>query len=95
MRISTERTQAIQRSTYRLQTSATQASTTTFPNRVSANDNVLAYGQTVTPPKGRYFSIHMLAAAESAIATGSVNATYSDGSVTSGPVLVDPYWDWP
>ena len=67
-----------------------------FPQyRASGNDNVLAYGQIIKPPKGRYFSIHMLAAAESAIATGSLNATYSDGSVTSGPVLVDPYWDWP
>jgi alpha-L-fucosidase len=37
----------------------------------------------------------MLAAAETAIATGFINATYSDGSTTSGPVLVDPFWDWP
>ena len=61
----------------------------------SGNDNVLAQGQTLRPPKGRYFSVHMLAAAEAAIATGFVNATYSDGTTTSGPVLVDPFWDWP
>lgn len=47
------------------------------------------------PPQGRYFSVHMLAAAETAIATGFVNATYSDNTTTSGPVLVDPFWDWP
>jgi alpha-L-fucosidase len=49
----------------------------------------------VKPSQGRYFSVHMLAAAETAIATGFINATYSDGSTTSGPVLVDPFWDWP
>ena len=67
-----------------------------FPQyKASGDDNVLAQGQTITPPKGRYFSIHMLAASETAIATGFVNATYSDNTVTSGPVLVDPWWDWP
>lgn len=66
-----------------------------FPQyKQSGDDNVLAQGQKITPPKGRYFSIHMLAAAETAIATGFVNATYSDDSTTSGPVLVDPFWDW-
>ena len=67
-----------------------------FPQyKKSGDDNVLAQGQTLTPPKGRYFSVHMLAAAETAIATGSVNATYSDNTTTTGPVLVDPFWDWP
>jgi len=67
-----------------------------FPQyKQSGNDNVLAEGQTLTPPKGRYFSVQMLAAAESAIATGFVNATYADGTTTSGPLLVDPFWDWP
>ncbi|KAI1852699.1 hypothetical protein JX266_002240 [Neoarthrinium moseri] len=61
----------------------------------SGNDNVLAQGQKLSPPKGRYFSVHLLAAAETAIATGFVNATYTDGSTTSGPVLVDPFWNWP
>ena len=36
-----------------------------------------------------------MAAAEQAIATGFVNATYNDNTTTSGPVLVDPFWDWP
>ncbi|KAK5744937.1 hypothetical protein LTR17_001688 [Elasticomyces elasticus] len=67
-----------------------------FPQyKASGNDNVLAQGQTLTPPRGRYFSIHMLAAAETAIATAFVNATYADNSTTSGPIIVDPFWDWP
>ncbi|KAK3700557.1 hypothetical protein LTR37_015885 [Vermiconidia calcicola] len=67
-----------------------------FPQyKESGDDNVLAQGQTIQPPKGRYFSVHMLAAAETAIATGFVNATFSDGTTTSSPVLVDPFWDWP
>lgn len=61
----------------------------------NGNDNVLAEGQTLNVTSGRYIGVHMLAAAESAIATGSVSATYSDGSTTSGAVLVDPFWAWP
>ncbi|KJY00675.1 alpha-l-fucosidase like protein [Zymoseptoria brevis] len=59
------------------------------------NDNVLAQGQTITPPKGRYFSVHMLVAAERAVATGFINATYADGTTSSGSILVDPFWDFP
>ena len=67
-----------------------------FPQyKDSGDDNVLAQGQSLTPPMGRYFSVHMLAAAETAIATGFVNVTYSDNTTASGPVLVDPFWDWP
>lgn len=67
-----------------------------FPQyQKTGNDNVLAQGQILKPKQGRYFSVHMLTAAETAIATGFVNATYSDGTTTSGPVLVDPFWDWP
>lgn len=67
-----------------------------FPQyKDSGNDNVLAQGQMLNPEQGRYFSVHMLAAAETAIATGFVNATYSDGSTSSSPILVDPFWDWP
>lgn len=61
----------------------------------NGSDNVLAQGQDLNVSSGRYVGVHMLAAAESAIATGYVNATYADGSTTSGPVLVDPFWDWP
>ena len=68
-----------------------------FPQYQPGNgsDNVLAQGQMLDVPKGRYIGVHMLAAAESAIATGFVNATYGDGSTSSGQVLVDPFWDWP
>lgn len=67
-----------------------------FPQyRQSGDDNVLAQGQVVTPQKGRYFSIHMLAAAETAIATGDIITTYSDNTTTTAPILVDPFWAWP
>lgn len=59
------------------------------------NDNVLAQGQALDVAPGRYVGVHLLAAAESAIATGFVNASYADGTTTSVPVLVDPFWDWP
>jgi alpha-L-fucosidase len=66
-----------------------------FPQyKDSGNDNVLAQGQVVTPPEGRYSSISMLVAAESAVATGYVNVTYTDNTTTSGPILVDPFWSW-
>lgn len=67
-----------------------------FPQyKATGNDNVLAQGQIITPPQGRYFSMYMLAAAENAIATGHVNVTYTDGSTHSTPVLIDPFWAWP
>lgn len=60
------------------------------------SDNVLARGQTLSITRGRrYVGVHLLAAAEKSIARGYVNATYADGTTTSGPVLVDPFWDWP
>jgi alpha-L-fucosidase len=70
----------------------------TFPQYQPGNesyDNVLAQGQTLTVTRGRYTGVQMLAAAESAIATGYINATYADGSTSSGPILVDPYQSWP
>lgn len=67
-----------------------------FPQyQESGNDNVLAQGQILTPKTGRYLSVHMLAAAETAIATGFINTTYTDNSTESTPILVDPYKDWP
>jgi alpha-L-fucosidase len=66
-----------------------------FPQyKPTGHDNVLAQGQVITPPKGRYFSINMLVAAERAVATGSINVTYTDNSTSSSPVLVDPFWEW-
>lgn len=47
----------------------------------------------VTP--GKYFSVSMLAAAETGLAAGFVNATYTDGSTSSGQVLVPAWWSWP
>lgn len=61
----------------------------------SGNDNVLAQGQILKPKGGRYLAAYMLAAAETAIATGFVNTTYSDNSTASSPILIDPYKDWP
>ena len=67
-----------------------------FPQyKTSGNDNVLATGQMIQVPHGRYPSVHMLVAAETAQATGFINAAYSDNSTTSGPILADPFWDWP
>jgi alpha-L-fucosidase len=65
-----------------------------FPQyKTAGDDNLLAQGQTITPPKGRYFAVHMLAAAETAVATGDINATYADNTTSSSPLLVDPFWD--
>ncbi|KAK7755056.1 hypothetical protein SLS62_002871 [Diatrype stigma] len=58
-------------------------------------DNVLAEGQVLEVPRGRYSGAYMLAAAETAVATGLVNGTYDDGSASSRAVLVDPFWAWP
>ncbi|KAM3416885.1 hypothetical protein BST61_g8473 [Cercospora zeina] len=67
-----------------------------FPQyRETGDDNVLAQGQVIAPPAGKYFSIHMLAAAETAIATGNITTTYADNSTTVAPILVDPFWAWP
>ena len=66
----------------------------TFPqyNRTPGGfDNVLALGQSVNVPRGRYLSVHMLAASETAIATSVVNATYADGSTGSSAVLVHAF----
>jgi alpha-L-fucosidase len=59
------------------------------------NDNVLALGQTVQVPQGRYFSVQMLASCENGLASGFINATHSDGSTSSSPVLVPAWYNWP
>lgn len=66
----------------------------TFPQYQVNNgsDNAIAQGQALDVPRGRYVGVHMLAAAHHAIAKGYINATYADGSTTSGAVLVDPFW---
>ena len=61
----------------------------TFPSyRAAGNDNVLAQGQTVKVPRAKYFSVQMLAAAETGLAAGFINGTYADGSSSFGQVLV-------
>ena len=59
------------------------------------NDNVLALGQTLSLPRGRYANLHILAAAETAIATGSITAVYADNTTSSSSLLIDPFFDWP
>ena len=67
-----------------------------FPSYTSdQNDNVLAQGQEVTIPPGKYFSVQMLVAAETGLAAGFVNATYADGTTASTQVLVPAWWSWP
>ncbi len=66
-----------------------------YQKGAGTSDNVLAQGQRLEVPRGRYVGIHMLAAAETAIATGSVNVTYADKTTVSSPMLVDPFWNWP
>jgi alpha-L-fucosidase len=68
----------------------------TFPTyKNSGNDNVLALGQTVQVPEGRYLSVHMMASCENGLASGFINATYSDNSTSSSPVLVPAWYSWP
>jgi alpha-L-fucosidase len=68
----------------------------TFPKyQKSGNDNVLAIGQTVQVPRGRYFSVQMMASSENGLASGFINAKYSDNSTSSSPVLVPAWWSWP
>jgi len=61
----------------------------------SGYDNILVKGQEIRVPRGKYFSYQMLAASESAMASGSVTAKYADGSNTTGPLLVPAWWSWP
>jgi alpha-L-fucosidase len=56
---------------------------------------VIAAGQTVSLPRGRYLSVHMLAASENGLAQGTINATFSDNSTSSSAVLVPAWWSWP
>ena len=67
-----------------------------FPSyKGSGCDNVIADGQEIKLPKGRYFSVRMLAASESGMASATLNATYTDGSTDSGALLVPAWWTWP
>ncbi|PSN65894.1 glycoside hydrolase [Corynespora cassiicola Philippines] len=61
----------------------------------SGKDNAIAAGQTIAVPRGRYLSVHMLAASEAGMAQGTINATYGDDSTGSSAVLVPAWWSWP
>ncbi|KAA8651388.1 uncharacterized protein ATNIH1004_000270 [Aspergillus tanneri] len=68
----------------------------TFPiYHASGNDNVLSQGQEIHLPRSKYVSVHILAASESGMASGTLNATYSDGSTSSTQVLIPAWWSWP
>ncbi|TVY14987.1 Tissue alpha-L-fucosidase [Lachnellula arida] len=57
------------------------------------NDSIRASGQTISVPPGKYFSAQFLTAAESGtLAEGTINATYTDGSTVSSPVLIPVWW---
>jgi alpha-L-fucosidase len=68
----------------------------TFPKYKTAGyDNVLAAGQVIKIPEGKYLSVQLLAAGETGLAAGFVNGSYADGSTSSGQVLVPAWWTWP
>lgn len=65
-----------------------------FPTyKASGNDNVIATGQNINFPRGKYFSVNILAAAESGLTTGNFTATYADGSISEATVLVQSWWN--
>lgn len=67
-----------------------------FPTfNASGYDNLIATGQTIYPPQLRYSSVYMLVSSQSGMAQGTLNATYADGSTSSGAVLVPSWWSWP
>lgn len=61
----------------------------------SSFDNAIATGQAITVPRGRYMSVHMLAASENGMAQGRINATFSDNTTSTSAVLVPAWWAWP
>lgn len=67
-----------------------------FPEyKPAGNDNVIAVGQDIPITRGKYFAVSMLAASEYGMAEGTINATYSDGTTHSNPLLVPAWWTWP
>lgn len=67
-----------------------------FPEyRAAGNDNLIAVGQHVAVPHGKYLSVAILAASESGIASSTINASYADGSQSSDAILVPAWWNWP
>ncbi|KAI0769990.1 glycoside hydrolase superfamily [Fomes fomentarius] len=67
-----------------------------FPEyRAAGNDNLIAVGQHIPVPHGKYLSVAILAASESSIASSTINASYADGSQSSDAILVPAWWNWP
>lgn len=66
----------------------------TFPSyKETGNDSIRASGQSIDIDQARYFSAHLMMAAESgSLAAGFINATYADGSVDSNAILVPVWW---
>lgn len=56
---------------------------------------MIALRQSIDVPQGKYFSVQMLAASESGMGSGTINATYLDGTTSSGDILVPGWWNWP
>lgn len=61
----------------------------------AGDDSILAAGQVIKAPEGKYLSVQYLAAGEIGLAAGFVNRSYADGSTSSGQVLVPAWWAWP
>lgn len=67
-----------------------------FPSyNETGKDNVFVQGQEIPLPKGRYFSLQMLASSESGMSAGSLTAKYADGSTSESAFLVPAWWNWP
>ncbi|KAJ6160330.1 hypothetical protein N7470_003726 [Penicillium chermesinum] len=65
------------------------------PYNATGFDNVLTQGQRINVARGKYFSFQMLAASESGMASGTVLATYADGSTTAAQLLTPAWTNWP
>lgn len=59
-----------------------------------SHDNLVADGQVLLIPPGRYHGIHILASAETTQADGYITANYSDGSLSTREVSIPPWWLW-
>ncbi|WP_405623835.1 alpha-L-fucosidase [Streptomyces sp. NBC_00076] len=62
-----------------------------FPSSGSGANNVVAMGQRIELPKGRYLSLLFLAAGSYGDASGTATVNYADGSTTTAP-LGGPDW---
>jgi alpha-L-fucosidase len=75
--------------------STTESTSPSRSTRLLETTMSFTSGQTVQIPQGRYFSVQRFASSENGLAPGFINATYSDGSTSSSPVLVPAWYNWP